>query len=147
MLNKITSLINRYGPATCQALADRLGYNPVDVIPVLRRGVELQILDDVNGFYRIYQAKSTPRRQSHAWVEGKILSHEVAMLVQTEWDTSCLTVVAELDKASQKKGHPPFVIATLNTSQRTFTSSITGDFITDHVVRYMPLDTHIVRSL
>lgn len=147
MLNKITSLINRYGPATCQMLADRLGHKPGDVIPVLRRGVELQVLGEINGFYRVDDLKSTARRKSYAWVEGTKVPHEVIMLVQAEWSTSCLTVVAELDKASQKKGHPPFVIAALNTGQRTFTSSITGDFITDHVVRYMPLDTRIVRSL
>ncbi|EPD3104504.1 hypothetical protein ACR8TE_003570 [Salmonella enterica] len=147
MLNKITSLINQYGSTTCQILADRLGRPPREVIPVLRRGVELQVLEDINGFYRIHRTDNTPRRQSHAWVEGTKLPHEVVMLVQAEWDTRCLTVVAELDKASQKKGHPPFVIATLNTGQRTFTSSSTGDFITDHVVRYMPLDTHAVSLL
>ncbi|ECG5643196.1 hypothetical protein E1K64_15750 [Salmonella enterica subsp. enterica serovar Poona] len=147
MLNQITALINRYGPATCQTLADRLGHKPCDVIPVLRRGVELQVLDEINGFYRVDDLKNTARRKSYAWVEGTKVPHEVVMLVQAEWGTSCLTVVAELDKASQKKGHPPFAIAVLNTGQCTFTSSITGDFITDHVVRYMPLDTRIVRLL
>ncbi|HAT1684268.1 TPA: hypothetical protein I8Y21_005046 [Klebsiella oxytoca] len=147
MLDNITTLINRYGPATCQMLTDRLGHKPADVIPVLRRGVELQLFDDVNGFYRIKDEKNASRRKSHAWVEGTVVTHDVVMLSLAGWGDNCLSVVAELNRAGQKKGHPPFVIATLNPGQRTFTSSSTGDFITGFVVRYMPLDTHIVRSL
>ncbi|EFQ4822344.1 hypothetical protein ABRC46_001956 [Salmonella enterica] len=147
MLNKITLLINRYGPATCQILADRLGYKPCDVIPVLRRGVERQVLSEINGFYRIFEEESSPRRKSHAWVEGRVLSSDVTSLLRTYPGTESVSVVAELDSKGQKKGYAAFVLATLNTAQCTFTSSITGNFITDHVVRYLLLDTRTVRSL
>lgn len=147
MLNKITLLINRYGPATCQILADRLGYKPCDVIPVLRRAVEQQVLSEINGFYRVFEEKNASRRKSHAWEEGRTPSSDVTKLLRTYPGTESVSVVAELDSKGQKKGYATFVLATLNTAQRTFTSNTTGDFITDHVVRYLLLDTHTVRSL
>lgn len=146
MLDLIFSVLREHGPLTSTAIAVRLNKKPGDVIAVLRNAVGTGLLVERNGFYSHHTDLNTPRRNSFEWVEGHQFPVKVLRLARGPRSCETVSVLAEIDSEKQKQGWPGFQLAVIDVRMGHIKCCSTGEFITDHVLRYLPLDTATVRE-
>jgi Mn-dependent transcriptional regulator len=146
MLDVIFNLLRERGPLTSSAIAARMNKKPGEVIAVLRNAINTGLLVECNGFYNHHNAMNAPRRTSYEWVEGHQFPVKVMRLAHGPKGCESVSVLAEMDSEKQKQGWPWFQVAVIDVRMGHIKCCSTGEFITDHVLRYLPLDTAAVRE-
>lgn len=147
MINKIQTTLKERGPMTCLQLVPVTGTGAPELVNILRRAVNTGLLADRNGFYDIAHDEGSPRRTSYRWVEGNLIPEWVKALAVGVYTCEGIPVITEISSYKRKKGWPPFQLATIDMRLSIIVCASTGENITRHVLRYMPLDTSKVRPL
>lgn len=147
VISEIKKALVATGPATCSQIAQAINAAPQDIIPVLRDAIDRGTLAEKNGFYDICRKASESCRSSYAWVEGNAIPAWVMRLACGPKTCESVDIVAEVDRAKRAQGWPPFILASIDVRLSHFQYVSTGEIISHHVLRYMPLDTRTVRTL
>lgn len=147
LISKIKKALSASGPATCSQIAAAINAEPKDVISVLREAVDREALAEKNGFYDFNRKANESFRKPYIWIEGRTVPAWVIRLAHGPRTCETVDVVAELSKAKQEQGWPPFVLAHIDVRLGRFICNSTSEIIDLHVLRYMPLDTSVVRVL
>lgn len=141
MIDLIKAVLSDKGEMTCLQLVSATGTGAPVLIQSLRKAVSSGELRERNGYYDIYRSKApVTARRSFAWVEGTEIPRSVMYLASGPRSAETVFVLVELDSKKQLQGWPQFESALIDIRMGHFQCARTGQIVTRHVLRYLPVD-------
>ncbi|MFV0263855.1 MAG: hypothetical protein ACK5JN_15700 [Kluyvera sp.] len=141
MIDAIKTVLSDKGEMTCLQLVSATGTSAQLLIKALRKAVARSELKERNGYYDIIRSKSpVAARRSFGWIEGTEIPRSVMYLASGPRSAETVFVLVELDDKKQMQGWPQFESALIDIRMGHFQCARTGQIITRHVLRYLPID-------
>lgn len=85
-------------------------------------------------------------RQSFDWIVGNLIPEKVMQFSYDSGAGPAIGVIAEVDKELQAQGWPLLVSAFIDVPTGEMLCRNTNVVITQHVIRWLPIDTTAIRS-
>ncbi|STE16821.1 hypothetical protein [Citrobacter sp. wls718] len=141
MIDSIKTVLSDKGEMTCLQLVSATGTGAPALIQALRKAVARGELRERNGYYDILRSKApATSRRSFPWVEGTEIPRNVQYLASGPRSAETVFVLVELDAKKQLQGWPQFERALIDVRMGHFQCARTGQIVTRHVLRYLPID-------